>query len=146
MRRIGIGAAVVLALFLAFMGVQKFTGPNPVFSFIAEQSGIGLFEPGVRMLTGVAEFAAAALLLAGFVIPAARALGALLSVGIIGGAIVFHLSPWLGVNAPVAFDEAGGYVHSPMLFLMALVFFAVSVFVLMLERANLPILGGAAEA
>lgn len=143
MRNVGVGAAVVLALFMAFMGFQKFTGPNPVFSYMAEQSGIALFEPGVRMLTGVAEFAAAALLLSGFVVAPARALGALLSAGVVGGAIVFHLSPWLGINAPVAFNEAGGYEFSPMLFIMALVFFAVSVLVLVLERDRLPLIGRA---
>ncbi len=129
----GIG---LLAAFMAFMGAQKFTGPNPVFSYIADQSGIAVFEPGVRMLTGAAEFAAAALLIAGFFILAARALGLLLSLGVLGGAIVFHLSPWLGINAPVAFDEAGDYVRSPMLFIMAVAFFAITLVLGYLERAR----------
>lgn len=126
----------LLAAFMAFMGVQKFTGPNPVFSHIADQSGIALFEPGVRMLTGAGEFAAAALLIAGFFIAAARGLGLLLSLGVLGGAIVFHLSPWLGINAPVAFDEAGDYVRSPMLFIMAAAFFGLTLVLGYLERAR----------
>lgn len=126
----------VLAAFMAFMGFQKFAGPNPVFSYIADQSGIAVFEPGVRMLTGVAEFAVAGLLVAGFFIAAARGLGLLLSAGVLGGAILFHLSPWLGVNAPVAFDEAGEYVRSPMLFMMAVAFFLITLVLGYLERAR----------
>lgn len=64
MRWIKLGLTVVLALFMAFMGLQKFGDTNPVFLYIAEQSGIGLFEPGVRMVVGVAEIASAVLLLA----------------------------------------------------------------------------------
>ena len=56
------GAALLLAAFLAFMGIQKFVPlgePNLIFSIIAERSGISLFEPAVRMLVGVAELFAA---------------------------------------------------------------------------------------
>lgn len=131
------GAGLLLAAFLVFMGIQKFGDANPVFQFIAEQSGIGLFEPVIRMLTGVAEIAAAALIVAGLAFGMFRGLGALLSAGVIGGAIVFHLSPWLGINAPVAFDEAGNYVTSPMLFIMAVVFFVISVVLVMLDKQYL---------
>lgn len=131
------GAGLLLAAFLVFMGVQKFGDANPVFQFIAEQSGIGLFEPTIRMLTGVAELAAAALIVAGLAFGLFRGLGVLLSAGVIGGAIVFHLSPWLGINAPVAFDEAGNYVTSPMLFIMAVVFFVISVVLVMLDKQYL---------
>ncbi len=131
------GAGLLLAAFLVFMGIQKFGDANPVFQFIAEQSGIGLFEPVIRMLTGVAEIAAAALIVAGLAFGLFRGLGALLSAGVIGGAIVFHLSPWLGINAPVAFDEAGNYVTSPMLFIMAVVFFVISVVLVMLDKQHL---------
>lgn len=119
-------AGALLAVFMTFMGSQKFGESNPVFSYIAAQSGIELFEPLVRMVTGVAELAAAVLILLGLFLGIARGLGALLSLAVIGGAILFHLSPWLGINAPVAFAENGGYVFSPMLFIMAVVFFALS--------------------
>jgi hypothetical protein len=128
------GAALILAAFMVFMGSQKFGASNPVFQYIAEQSGIELFEPLVRTAIGVSELLAAALILAGLMVGAVRGLGALLSLGLISGALVFHLSPWLGVSAPVAFDEAGNYVFSPMLFGMAVVFFAVSAFALWLDR------------
>ena len=138
---------LLLAAFMAFMGVQKFGGPNPVFSYIAEQSGMGFFEPGFRMLTGGLELLAAALLVVGvFKVSLASLLsgipsrmlravlidgwlGAMLSAIVILGAIVFHLSPWLGINAPVAFAESGeGYVFSPFLFVSALVAFALAAF------------------
>ncbi len=142
MKYLQMGASIVLALFMIFMGVQKFGGPNPVFSYIAAQSGIELFEPMVRMATGIAELGAAALILAGLFLGIARGLGALLSMGVIGGAIVFHLSPWLGINAPVAFAEGGGYEFSPMLFIMAVVFFAVSAVLSFAQRADILALAG----
>jgi hypothetical protein len=104
----------------AFFGVQKFGAENAVFAYLAEQSGIGLFEPLVRYATGVAELLAAALILAGLFVPKLRGLGGLLGLAIVGGAIVLHLTPWLGVNAPVGFDETGEYVRSPFLFFTAL--------------------------
>ena len=92
------GIALILSVFLIFMGVQKFGSENVVFATIAAKSGIGLFEPIVRMLVGVAELIAAVLLL----IPAARFFGALLGLGILFGAIGFHLTPWLGIFVPMS--------------------------------------------
>jgi len=93
-----LGLSLVLAAGFIVFGVQKFGATNPVFSIIAERSGIDLFEPLVRRLTGVAELATAILLL----IPnmKSRLLGSVLALGVLGGAIVFHLSPWLGINVP----------------------------------------------
>lgn len=91
---------LVLSLFLAagfiFFGVQKFGAENIVFETIAQRSGISIFEPYVRLFTGISELAVAALLL----IPRTRLLGSLAAVGILLGAIGFHLSPWLGINVP----------------------------------------------
>ena len=85
MNIVRMGAGVLLAAFLVFMGIQKFGGPNPVFSYMAAQSGIELFEPAIRMFTGVAELGAAALILVGLFMGVARGVGALLSAGVIGG-------------------------------------------------------------
>lgn len=134
MKWVRIGLGLILAAFMVFMGAQKFTGPNPIFSYIADQSGMGFFEPGVRMLTGAAELLAAALILAGLFLGRYKSCGPMLSLLIIIGAIGFHLSPWLGINAPVAFDGAGGYVHSPMLFGMAVAFGIVSAIMVVLQR------------
>lgn len=91
-------ATLILSFIVAagfiFFGVQKFGATNPIFSIIAERSGISLFEPVIRMLTGVAELGTAVLIL----IPRTRLLGALAGLGVLIGAIGFHLSPWLGIN------------------------------------------------
>ncbi len=141
MKMIRLGGSVILALFMLFMGAQKFGASNPVFSYLAANSGIELFEPVIRMATGVAEVVAALLLLAGVFAGKFRGLGAVLSLGVIGGAIGFHLSPWLGINAPVAFAEGGGYEFSPMLFGMALVFGLLSAVLAFIDREHLPVIG-----
>jgi len=128
------GLAVLLALFLVFMGMQKFGAANPVFAYLAASSGIELFEPVIRLIVGVSEIAAAALILLGTFTGRLRGVGALLSAGVTGGALAFHLSPWLGINAPVAFAPGGGYEFSPMLFLMAVPFFALSLLLVWLDR------------
>ena len=93
-------AVLILSLIVAagflFFGVQKFGAENIVFATIAERSGISLFEPVIRMLTGVAEITTALLIL----VPRTRLLGALAGLGVLVGAIGFHLSPWLGINVP----------------------------------------------
>ncbi len=112
------------------MGAQKFGAENVIFATIAERSGIALFEPLIRMATGAAELLAALLL----VLPKTRVFGALAAVGIIGGAIMFHLSPWLGINVVAA----PGADPGPALFFAAVVSFLVAVIVLILARASAP--------
>ncbi len=126
------GLAIILAGFFILMGAQKFGGANPVFQYMAEQSGIGLFEPGARMITGAGEITAALLLL----LPRTRLYGALLALALLAGALTFHLSPWLGINAPVAFADDGSYIKSPMLFIMAVSFFVASLGMLFVENAE----------
>tara|TARA_R110002073_G_scaffold21465_1_gene75591 strand:+ start:7848 stop:8279 length:432 start_codon:yes stop_codon:yes gene_type:complete len=134
MKYLPAGLAVLVALFLVFMGMQKFGAANPVFAYLAASSGIELFEPVIRLIVGVSEIAAAALILLGTFTGRLRGVGALLSAGVTGGALAFHLSPWLGINAPVAFAPGGGYEFSPMLFLMAVPFFALSLLLVWLDR------------
>lgn len=73
-------------------------GENIVFQTMADRSGIALFEPGVRVLTALAELVAAFFIL----LPWTRRFGATLAVLIMVGAIGFHLSPWLGREVPVS--------------------------------------------
>lgn len=122
-----------LAAFLILMGVQKFGAENIIFATIAERSGIALFEPQIRMLTGVLEILAAVLLF----IPKVRSLGAILSCGLIGGALTFHLSPWLGIMVSMA----PGAPPTPVLFSMAVGSFLVSCLVLYQNRKSIPIIG-----
>lgn len=101
----------------------KFTAaPESVYIF----SKLGL-EPWGRIGSGVAELIACVLLL----VPRSAALGALLALAVISGAIVSHLTK-LGI---VVQDDGG------LLFVLALVVFGCSAMVLYLRRADLPILG-----
>ena len=71
--------------------------PNVVFATIAENSGIPLFEPSIRFIVGIGEFLTALLLL----LPYTRRFGAFLSFCTTVAALMFHLSPWLGVEVPL---------------------------------------------
>ena len=115
--------AVLLAAFFAFMGVQKFGADNVIFTTIAERSGIALFEPVVRVITGVVEILAAVLLL----VPKMRTNGARIGLLILLGAIGFHLSPWLGICVEGM---------SKSLFMMAIGGLILTLAVLLLERIS----------
>jgi hypothetical protein len=111
--------AVILlqTLFFKFSGARE-----SVYIF----STLGL-EPWGRIGSGVVELIAAVLL----VIPATVVYGAALSMGVISGAIVSHLTK-LGIALP-AVDDHGE------LFALAMVVFVCSASVLMLHRRELPL-------
>ncbi len=113
-------AAVILLQTLYF----KFSGhPDSVAIFTA----VGQ-EPWGRIGSGVVELLASVLLF----IPGLVAVGAALAVGVMSGAIFFHLTK-LGV---VVNDDGGS------LFVLALVVWVCSAFVLWLYRKTLPVIGG----
>jgi uncharacterized membrane protein YphA (DoxX/SURF4 family) len=113
--------AVILLQTLFF----KFTGaPESVYIF----SKLGA-EPWGRIVSGLFELVAAALLL----FPRAVAVGALMSLGVISGAIFSHLTV-LGV----ALTEVGDHGE---LFALALVVFVGSAVVLFIRRRELPFVG-----
>lgn len=114
-------AAIILLQTLFF----KFTAaPESVYIFT--QMGI---EPWGRIATGIAELIASVLLL----VPRMAALGGLLSLAIISGAIVSHLTV-LGI----ALTEVG---DSGELFLLAILVFVASLLVVWLRRHALPFVG-----
>jgi putative oxidoreductase len=101
----------------------KFTGAaESVYIF----STLGA-EPWGRIGSGVVELIAALLLL----YPATVTLGALLSLGVITGAIVSHLT-LLGIEV----QGDGG-----LLFFLALAVFVASAGILFLRRGEIPVLG-----
>jgi hypothetical protein len=112
-------AATILAQTLYF----KFTGAEES-RYIFSKLGI---EPWGRWGSGIAELIAVALL----VHPRTAAIGAALSLGIISGAIISHLTK-LGI---VVKDDGG------LLFTLAIAVFICSAGVLFLRRAQLPIIG-----
>lgn len=91
----------VLSAYIAFVFVQslffKFSGSEEsifIFSTLRDWSGIGLFEPAGRWIIGSAELVASILLF----VPGATVLGAAIAIGIMTGAISFHLFTPLGVE------------------------------------------------
>ena len=114
-------AAVILlqTLFFKFSGAKE-----SVYIFTT----LGL-EPWGRIGSGAVELIASILLLT----PRTVTLGAALSLGVISGAIVSHLTK-LGLTLP-AVDDHGE------LFALALVVFACSLSVLILHRQEIPYTG-----
>lgn len=114
-----------LAAFMAFMGLQKFIGDVPIFAIIEAnvmaRTGMDLafIDPAGRYLTGVLELAAAALLVF------RPRPGILLSMGVLAGAILAHLT-FLGISTPMSADP--GAEESPALFIMALAGMALAAF------------------
>ena len=116
-------AQVVVAGILAQTLFFKFTAaPESVYIF----SKLGL-EPWGRIGSGVAELVAAILLL----IPTTAALGSLIALGVIVGALGAHLTK-LGIEV----QGDGG-----LLFGLAVTVFVGSLLVLWLRRRELPWLG-----
>jgi hypothetical protein len=113
-------AAVILFQTLFF----KFTGAEESI-YIFTKLGM---EPWGRIGSGVAELIAGVLLL----VPRTVAWGATLSLGVISGAIVSHLTR-LGI---VVHGDGG------LLFALAVTVFVASVTVLILRRRELPVIGG----
>lgn len=116
---------VVVALILFQTLFFKFTGAEESV-YIFETLGM---EPWGRIGSGIAELIAAALLLH----PRTAVLGALLSTGVISGAIMSHLTK-LGI---VVKDDGG------LLFVLALVVLAGSVAVVLIRRSQIPFIGAA---
>ncbi len=112
-------AAVIFLQTLFF----KFTGA-PESIHIFEQLGA---EPWGRYGSGVIELITSILLL----VPATAAIGGLLSLGVISGAILSHFTI-LGI-------EVGG--DGGTLFILACVVFVASAVVVFLRRHELPIVG-----
>jgi len=116
-------AQLVVAVILAQTLFFKFTAaPESVYIF----SKLGL-EPWGRIGSGLAELVAAILL----VVPATPAIGALIALGVITGAIASHLGP-LGIEV----QGDGG-----LLFGLACTVFVGSALVLWLRRRELPVVG-----
>ena len=115
--RIVVAAILVQTLFFKFTGA-----PESVYIFRT----MGM-EPWGRIGSGVVELIAAVLLL----VPQTVAIGAIISLGVISGAIMSHLTR-LGV---VVQDDGG------LLFGLAVAVFLGSAAVLLLHRAQIPIVG-----
>jgi len=113
-------AAVILLQTLFF----KFTGAKEsIYIFTT----LGM-EPWGRIGSGVVELIASILLL----LPQTVVFGAILSLGVISGAIFFHLTR-LGIALPLVDDHGE-------LFALAVVVFVCSLAVLIMHRQELPLI------
>jgi len=115
-------------IYIAFVFIQslffKFSGAAEsiyIFQTIEDWLSLSFFEPVMRYVIGVTELLASVLLF----IPALRHIGALLSIGVISGAIFFHLFSPLGV---VVKDDAG------TLFIMAVGVWIASAYILFMNK------------
>ena len=120
---IRLAVAIILIQTLRF----KLTGHEDSV-YIFEKVGL---EPYGRIGIGIAELIAGILIL----IPRTAWLGAVLTLGIIGGAIMMHLTV-LGIE--VQFD---GSPDGGTLFITAVVVFILSAITLWLERKKIPWIG-----
>lgn len=111
--------AIVVALILLQTLYFKFSGAEESI-YIFETIGM---EPWGRIGSGIAELIASILIL----IPSTRAFGALMSMGVISGAIFFHLTK-LGIEV----QGDGG-----TLFYLALVVFVCSAILTFIEKDKL---------
>jgi hypothetical protein len=114
-------AAVILfqTLFFKFSGAKE-----SIYIF----STVGM-EPWGRIGSGVVELIASIML----VIPATVTVGAIIALVTISGAIFFHLTK-LGIALPAVNDRGE-------LFALAVVVFVVSLAILFIRRAEIPIIG-----
>jgi hypothetical protein len=108
----------------------KFTGAEEsvyIFSTVGRFFNIAAVEPWGRIGSGVVELIASLLL----IVPVTASLGAILTMGVMAGAILSHLVV-LGIEV----KGDGG-----LLFGLALTAFIGSAIVLVLRRAQIPVLG-----
>lgn len=144
-----------IAIFIAAVFLDslrfKFTGhptPEHIFTTLRDWSGIGLFYPAGPWIIGLAELASSLLLLAAPVIflllrkprlgAASQALGALTAIGVMSGAILFHLFTPLGVETPVTWDNGQPTEFSPALFIAACISWLGAAIILALRSDLLP--------
>jgi len=122
-KNIHLGLRIVVAIILVQTLRYKFTAhPDSVYIF----TSVGL-EPYGRIGIGVIELISAILIL----IPKTVWLGSLLSLGIISGAILMHLT---GLGIEINGD--GG-----ILFYMAILVFVLSFILLWVNRKSIPFIG-----
>lgn len=112
-----VAAILFQTLFFKFSGAEE-------SKYIFSKLGM---EPWGRIGSGIVELIACILLL----YPRTTALGALISIGVISGAIVSHLTT-LGI----AVQNDGG-----LLFILALVVFAGNALILVIRRGQIPLVG-----
>ena len=136
MKKLAVYVPWVLALFISLVVFIpslffKFTGAaesRHIFIVVGEFLGLSFFEPYGRILIGSAELVASILLF----FPRTQVYGAFLTVGVLGGAIIFHLFSPLGVI--VRWVEDGTAQQDATLFILAVLSFMAAWIIIWLRR------------
>lgn len=153
------GGLFISAIFLDSLRF-KFTGhqtPEHIFTTLREWSGIGLFYPAGPWIIGFGELLSSLLLIGlplifllakkNALIAPSQFLGALIAIGIMSGAIVFHLFTPLGIETPTEWSGDTPTQFSPALFIAACISWLFALVILFLRRASIAMLtGGPAKA
>ncbi|CAM3715811.1 hypothetical protein [Litorimonas haliclonae] len=145
-----LAAIFISAIFLSSLQ-YKFTGhptPEHIFTILRDWSGIGLFYPAGPWIIGLAEALAAICLIA---LPAlflltnkrnaarnTQMFGAVIALGVMSGAIVFHLFTPLGISTPTEWANGEPVAFSPALFISACVSWLCAVVVLLVRGKQRP--------
>lgn len=149
-----LAAAFISAIFLDSLRF-KFTGhptPEHIFTTLRDWSGIGLFYPAGPWIIGLAELASSLMVLAAPAVlylagrrklgEVSQGAGALIALGVMTGAIGFHLFTPLGVETPTAWANGAPVETSPALFYAACAtWLCAAVIVTMRRGALLALLG-----
>jgi hypothetical protein len=122
--QLAVAGILLQTLFFKFSGAEESVY---IFSTVGRSFGIAGVEPWGRIGSGVVELIASLLLL----VPATASIGAILTMGLMGGAIMSHLIV-LGIDV----KGDGG-----LLFGLALTAFIGSAIVLAVRRSQIPVLG-----
>ncbi len=126
-------AGFILGFVLVGAGVMKFADGH-VFQYLESQTGLGFLDPYVNWLVGAAEIAAGVMIR----FRRTRRYGSLAALAIAGGAVLAHLTPWLGISTPTGFAEGAASpwdradftaATSPSLFVIALFTLALALIV-----------------
>lgn len=124
MLQLAVAGILLQTLFFKFTGAEESVY---IFSSVGRFVGVAAVEPWGRIGSGVIELIASILLL----IPATASLGAVLTIGVMTGAVFSHL---LILGIEVKGD--GG-----LLFGLALAALTGSLVILVLRRAQIPLVG-----
>jgi hypothetical protein len=117
-----VAAILFQTLFFKFTGAQESV-------YIFTKLGI---EPWGRIGSGVVELIAVVLLL----IPSTVTVGAILSAGVISGAIMSHLT-----RLGIVVVNSDGTTDGGLLFALAVAVFVLSVAILVIRRGEIPVIG-----
>ena len=122
--QLAVAGILLQTLFFKFTAAEESVY---IFTSVGRFVGIGGVEPWGRIGSGIVELAASILLL----VPATASIGAVLTIGVMAGAIASHL-----LILGIAVKGDGG-----LLFALAVVACTGSLIVLALRRAQIPVVG-----